>query len=217
MVLLISPTRLLKTSFIAALALVCSYNFSPAQTLNLKQPETSEEKAEDESDKATETKPELTDEEKKLKEERSELDILLLGPWAFLADSAQVKPTEKLIGKAVTRCLEIPKLKKLDIEPSAARKLPDAKNMFGDLIYFRTDKGLQRFHIQTGRMLLLNEFRKFEKSGKTAWAVRGRVNGYTLRFADTKKNGGKGQFMLENNNLYLRCKIAPPPAQTTDN
>ncbi len=142
---------------------------------------------------------------------------MLLGPWAFLTDDGQGKPTKELLEKAISGCLSAPKFERLDIEPGAARKLPKVENLRGDIIYFRTNKGLQRFETKPGRMILLSEHRKLDRAGRTIWAVRGRANGFTLRFSDTRNRGGKGQFMLENDTLYLRCRISPDVTPTAEN
>ena len=160
---------------------------------------------------------ELAEEQKQTAEELAELDALLLGPWAFLIDYVQGEIDREKLAKAVSRCQSIPKINRLDIEPGAERKLPKAEYLHGDIVYFRTEKGLQRFDTKSGRMNLLSEHRKFDKAGKIAWAVWGKANGYRLLFTDTSKRGGKGLFMLEFDNLYLRCGIVPDVKPATPN
>ena len=158
-------------------------------------------------------KVDLTPAQKKQKEEQEELDKSLLGPWVLIS-TVDAKPGMAEIETAAPRCVERPQIKKLAIEPGATRKLPAKNELFGDLVYFRTAKGLQRFHIPSGEITLIREVRKNLLSGnRTVWALRGRAVRLRIRFSVPRKNI-RAEFMIEEGGFYLRCRRPSPPKET---
>ncbi|MEE9376289.1 MAG: hypothetical protein V3V04_08115 [Rhizobiaceae bacterium] len=151
------------------------------------------------------------------KDDLAELDDLLLGAWVFITDNPKENPSLSSLTKALGRCLKPAKIKKLDIEPGAERKFPEANSLVGDLVYYQTKKGLQRFTFNDGQLTLLTKARKLDKpNGRAVWAILGRAGGHMLQFANAKKRGGNGQLLLENKNLYLRCKFDRKKKKSTD-
>ena len=166
--------------------------------------------ATDNPEKSKEVAPEMQIEKDAATLEVEEFDQLAVGAWAVLTKNLDDQLTDKLMLSGAEKCITPASVKKLDIEPAAERKLPEARNLFGDVIYFRTKKGLQRFDIQTGVMLLLPELKKLVRSPTlTVWAIRGKAAGYRMRFTNASKRGGRAQFMLEESVLYLRCNFLP--------
>ncbi|MEE9313089.1 MAG: hypothetical protein V3V02_00430 [Rhizobiaceae bacterium] len=150
--------------------------------------------------------------------EQAELDGFILGPWVFLTDTFRKEPSSETLKKAIVRCATPAKLEKLKIESGAEKKLPEVTDLRGDLIYYRTKLGLQRFDVQLGKLTLLNEVKKsIASSKKRVWAIHGRTGGHTILFANAAKRGGKAQMMLEDAKLYLRCNLLPVKLPATNN
>ncbi len=158
----------------------------------------------------------------KLNAETAELNSALLGVWV-LTGLVTEELSEQAILAAAQRCLKRPDFKSLEFEPGAVRKFPDVNSLFGDLVYFRTEAGLQRMDMTKGQVTLIREFRKRDISDdRVVWVLRGRAIRVRIRFSVPNPNRS-AEFMLEEGGLYLRCGRPSrallsnqPPGTTTD-
>ncbi|NKB52729.1 MAG: hypothetical protein GKR97_10960 [Rhizobiaceae bacterium] len=97
------------------------------------------------------------DPEKQAKEDATQLlDAQLLGAWTRVS-SVNKGLSDVMIRVAAVRCLQQLTLKPLRFETSAAQELPDIDALFGDLVYYRTEKGLQRLDINSGQIRLISD------------------------------------------------------------
>ncbi|MEM8750233.1 MAG: hypothetical protein AAGF28_08015 [Pseudomonadota bacterium] len=153
--------------------------------------------------------------ETELSDTEKELDSLILGPWALITSDASASVSRAMITTAAQNCVKTLRLTNLDIEPAAERALPTAENRFGDLIYFRTNRGLQRFEIATGRMFLISDVEKTKRgNGQDQWLIAGQVFRTAVRFGDATSRGGTGKFLVDATGFYLKCPVRTTP--TTD-
>jgi len=140
--------------------------------------------------------------------DEAELDAALIASWVLIS-TIDKDLDDKRVEAAAKRCVQRPKLKSLTIEPGAARKLPNAAQLFGDLVYYRTETGLQRFDLKSGQITLIRQIKKIAmNNNRRMWALRGRVVGFRIRFSNpiARKPGLK--FMIEEGGFYLRCGLA---------
>ena len=135
----------------------------------------------------------------------SELDARLLGAWTRVS-SVQKKLTTTAIRAAAKRCLQQLKLKPLRFETNALRQLPDIDALFGDLVYYRTSKGLQRLDINSGQIRYVADVsvRKLQNS-QLVWTLMGQNMKLRIRFSNPIEKAPKARFMLEESGFYLRC------------
>ena len=173
-----------------------------------------------ETDETKKDEPAADPVKEKLKEESAELDKALVGAWV-LVGLVTDNPKQDDILAAAKRCLERPDFKTLEIEPGAVRKFPNIKSLFGDLIYFRTEAGLQRFDLKKGQITLVRKFKKtITPKGFTVWGLSGNAIQMRIRFSIPQVNRPNARFMIEEAGFYLRCPQLNPnddePAQTPD-
>ncbi|MEP5727955.1 MAG: hypothetical protein ABJL67_01135 [Sulfitobacter sp.] len=151
-------------------------------------------------DKA-ETEPEASPEEKLAQQ----LDARLLGAWTRVSSMSE-ELTSQNVRNAARRCAQQLKLKPLRFETSAARRLPDIEALFGDLVYYRTDKGLQRLDINSAQIRLVSEISARQiKNSQIVWTLMGQNLKLRIRFSNPLKNAPKARFMIEEYGFYLRC------------
>lgn len=135
----------------------------------------------------------------------AELDALLLGAWTRVA-SVTKKLTGSQLKSAGKRCFQQLKLKPLKFETTAAQTLPDIDALFGDLVYYRTDKGLQRLDINSGQIRLVTDFTTRQiKNSQIVWTLTGQNLSLRIRFAKPLPKATKVRFMIEESGFYLRC------------
>ena len=155
--------------------------------------------------------PELPADAQTQRLQQEELEAKLIGAWAFIA-TTDVQMTNAMVEESIKRCLKPLALKSLNIETGAARALPDPKDMFGDIVYYRTLKGLQRLSLKTGQIIRLpKSARKQLADGTIVWGVAGRAATFRIRFANPSQTR-RVEFMLEENGVYLRCQLKPEAA-----
>ena len=135
----------------------------------------------------------------------SELDARLLGAWTRVS-SVSKQLTEAAVRDAARRCLQQLKLKPLRFETNALRQLPDIDALFGDLVYYRTSKGLQRLDINSGQIRFVADVsvRKLQNS-QLVWTLKGQNMKLRIRFSNPIQSAPKARFMLEESGFYLRC------------
>jgi hypothetical protein len=153
------------------------------------------------------TKPQ-TPEEKAAQEAQKladALDAKLLGAWTRVATIKDGITTPK-VKEAAKRCLQQLKLKPLKFETKAARQLPDIDALFGDVVYYRTETGLQRLHINSGRVRLISKHTvKDIKNNQQVWTLTGQNLRLRVRFSKSLPKAPKARFMIEESGFYLRC------------
>ena len=145
---------------------------------------------------------------------KSELAAQLVGAWAFV--SLVNEPlTNDFLRRGARRCIEPMQLKNLKFENSAKKALPDISGLYGDVIYFPTEAGLQRLDVESGTVLLITQFAKQERSpDKIIWGIRGEQFGVRLRFSKQTDNANKARLVLEEGRLLLRCPLKGDPFDT---
>lgn len=150
----------------------------------------------------------LTEEEKAAAEAKKladALDIRLLGAWTRVA-AVTDGLTSAAVQDAAKRCYQQLTLKPLKFETTAAQQLPDIDGLFGDVVYYRTDKGLQRLDIKSGQIRLLSELSvKQLNNSQQVWTLRGRNLRYRVRFSKPLEQAPKARFMIEETGFFLRC------------
>lgn len=147
-------------------------------------------------------KPELSDDQK-------ELDKRLLGAWALVIDNTDAEITDELFQRALESCGTVPRVTGLDAEPGLKKVLPGKEEIRGQLIYFRTDQGLQRYETNPSRVFLLPDVRKaVNAQGRTIWQVSGQFAQFAIAFADARQGAGT-LLMLEESRLFLKCESRP--------
>lgn len=138
-----------------------------------------------------------------------ELDPSLLGAWSVISKDASKDFTNESVSLAVAKCSRLLPITRLEFEPAAEKTLPDSKFLSGDTVYYRTKKGLQRLSLAASGVFLFPKINKSTGVGnRTFWTAEGGFQTVRLIFADAKTRGGTGQFMVEENILYLRCSNA---------
>ncbi len=161
-----------------------------------------------ESTQSTESEADKKEKDE-LREDQKALDKKLLGAWALITDDINAQMSEALFRKAAESCLKPPKITRLDAEPDLKTPLPDQKDIRGEVIYFRTDQGLQRFQTNPGAVFLLPDVKKaVNVGGQTVWQVSGKFAGFSIAFAEPGA-GADVLLMVEQDKLYLKC--ARPP------
>ncbi len=151
---------------------------------------------------------ETSEEEQKAAAEQAELDSLIIGPWVRIASDATANPNGDDIAKSVERCVRIAPLNGLKIETAADKKLPKRTQLRGDLIYYRTENYLQRLDSINATLIRLPNVQKTEQTnGSEIWLLSGNRARMRVRFADTKQRGGRGEFMVDDTGVYLRCPL----------
>ncbi|MGI9364451.1 MAG: hypothetical protein ACR2O8_04655 [Rhizobiaceae bacterium] len=156
---------------------------------------------EDETDDSEKVSPE-TEKQDRLEEKLNER---LLGGWA-LVSTVDKKITADSIATAVQRCLKQLTLKPLAFDPAAEQRIPDIDALYGDVIYYRTEKGLQRMDLNLGQIMLLNDVSIAEgANAKPYWSVRNDNVIFRIRFSNALPMAPKANFMLENLGFYVHC------------
>ena len=154
---------------------------------------------------STETTEPVNQEEENKRKLSAELDGQLLGAWVRVA-SVSDKLSDAAVRNAARRCIEPLKLKPLRFETTAAQKLPDIDGLFGDLVYYRTEKGLQRLDIKLGHIRYIQQIELLNvDQTKKVWRLLGRNLVIRIRFAKRLPKLPKARFMLEESGFYLRC------------
>ena len=156
----------------------------------------------------TEPAKELTAEEKQAEADKQladALDAKLLGAWTRVA-SVTESLTADATKAAAKRCFQQLKLKPLAFEKTAARQLPDIDALFGDTVYYRTEKGLQRLDINSGGIRLISGIAaKQLNNSQLVWTLTGESLRLRLRFSKPLANAPKARFMIEESGFFLRC------------
>ncbi len=136
-----------------------------------------------------------------------ELEALLVGAWSLISTVDRPLSTD-LIDTAARRCFRQMPLKNIVFDPSAAKQIPDINSLFGDLVYYQTDDGLQRLDINKGLVLLLPNVKKtrFDAS-KTVWEVSGERLRFRIRFSKLPSPSAKTRIMIEEAGIYLKCPL----------
>jgi len=193
---------LLKSLAIALATSLIAVNAAHAQSTEPKAEEPTNQEALSEQAESEKKKPVLTADQK-------ELDKQLLGAWAVVTDNIDAEMTDELFRKAIESCETVPQIKELDAESGLKEELPEEKEVRGQLVYFRTDQGLQRFETEPGSVVLLPDIQKaINAEGRTVWQVSGRFAQFAIAFADALQ-GANTLLMLEENRLFLKCESQP--------
>lgn len=152
--------------------------------------------------------------ETKKKTKTEELDEKLMGAWTLVAP-IRANITNGMVEQAARRCLLTMQRKPLIFENTAIRELPGIFSLIGDIVYYRSEKGIQRLDIQTGRILLLPDFEKRQiGTSQTVWLLNGRARNIRVRFSQPFENAPDRYFMIEESGFYLRCQ-SPTQAKET--
>lgn len=150
----------------------------------------------------------LTDKEKAEQEAKKlsdSLDAQLLGAWTRVA-SVTDSLTATALQAAAKQCYKQLTLKPLKFETSAAEQLPDIDALFGDIVYYRTDKGLQRLDIQSGLIRLISGIAvKQITNSQQVWTLTGDALRLRVRFSNPLTQAPKARFMIEETGFYLLC------------
>ncbi len=151
------------------------------------------------------TSPE-EDPEKQAREKAAHLlDSRLLGAWTRVS-STNAGLSTSTVRVAASRCLQQLKLKPLRFETTAARQLPDIAALFGDLVYYRTERGLQRLDINSGQIRLISDLTtKKLNNAQIVWTLIGDNLRLRIRFSRPLKKAPNARFMIEESRFYLRC------------
>ncbi len=153
------------------------------------------------------------DETDKKAEDQAALDADLLGNWVFIVDGLESELEGTAVLDAVKRCLEFND--KLTVRANRQTNIdpPDIKSLFGDLLFYRTERGLHRLDLRQGLLsIFLAQARATNAQGRVLWVLQGQNNQSQLTFVDMKPRGGKGFLMLENQSVYLKCPKLPVAA-----
>ena len=127
-------------------------------------------------------------------DEEKELDPFLLGPWSKLTNSPADPITDDAVKNAVRKCVTSMHLSRLKFSRDVERTFPkNRKELVGDMVYFRTSKGIQLLDNRTDTMVLLPKIeRATTEKGDVVWRLSNKGYKVLLRFTDTSKRGGKG-------------------------
>lgn len=157
------------------------------------------------TDKTEPPKDEQTPAENIEQKAAQQLDARLLGAWTRVSSVSKTL-TKAAVQSAAERCRRQLQLKPLQFETSAARTLPDIEALFGDIVYYRTEKGLQRLDINSGQIRLASDIsaRKL-KNSQIVWTLTGQNMRLRLRFSKPLDNLPRARFMIEESSFYLRC------------
>ena len=150
----------------------------------------------------------LTEEEKAAAEAQKLADALdesLLGAWTRVA-AVTDSLTSAAVQEAAKRCFQQLTLRPLKFETNAAQQLPDIDGLFGDVVYYRTDKGLQRLDIKSGLIRLITELSvKQLNNSQQVWTLRGQNLRLRVRFSKPLEQAPKARFMIEETGFFLLC------------
>ncbi|MDD9909752.1 MAG: hypothetical protein OXR62_08685 [Ahrensia sp.] len=147
--------------------------------------------------------------EKEPTEEQKELDAQLLGSWSVLTKDLNTELTDAVFEAAIKACETFPDITQLDVQPGIETALPDRKSVRGEVVYFRTDQGLQRFELGTNRVHLLPNLEKaVNTGGRTIWRASSRFAKFDIGFSNPVP-GSDALLMIEEDSLYLKCADLP--------
>lgn len=140
-----------------------------------------------------------------------ELDGLLLGPWSKLARGNNLK-REHFVA-AIKQCRSTRRLVKVDYQSGAKKELPAEILRRGNIVYYRTDSGLQRLDMALRQVVFVKTIsRERLSSGTKVWTLGSPNGSLKLGFASNNKIkiGTKIPLMIEHNSIYLRCPQLNP-------
>ena len=149
-----------------------------------------------------------------LSAQEQELDTLLLGPWARMTGLTNTALTNDVINKAVARCKTTMQLSRLNFNSDVVRALPtNTAHLVGDIVYYRTPKGIQSLDNRNDTLILLPKVEKTTtNAGRVVWHLTNNRFRVLLRFTNTSNRGGTGEFVATNDGIYLRCIRSPATA-----
>jgi len=163
---------------------------------------------------AEQEEPVLSAAEQRQDELEKELESLLVGAWS-LVTTADRPLDEAVVEAAARRCFRQMPLKPVAFENAALEQIPDIGYLFGDLVYYKTSKGLQRLDIEKGLVLLLSKVNKTQIGpSKIIWEVANEKLRLRIRFSRSPSFSTKIRFMLEEAGVYLRCPL--PDQENTE-
>ncbi|MEP0943366.1 MAG: hypothetical protein ABJH63_04865 [Rhizobiaceae bacterium] len=163
---------------------------APAKDPDAKKPLTAEEQAAEDAKKLADN-----------------LDGQLLGAWTRVS-SVTENLSAPAIQAAAKRCFQQLTLKPLKFQTGAAEQLPDIDALFGDIVYYRTEKGLQRLDITNGLIRLVSEIAVNQlKNSQLVWRLTGERLRLRIRFSKPLPQAPKARFMIEETGFYLRCPL----------
>ena len=136
--------------------------------------------------------------------QQQELDAAILGSWGFINNRGLVAD-EQLIS-AARACRRTKKIVRVEFQAGAEETLPPENERNGNIVYYRTDKGLQRLDTALRKVAIVTSFSRNKTSdGRTIWILKSPTGQLRTTFGRLRKRGRTSAVMIEENGIYLRC------------
>jgi len=135
-----------------------------------------------------------------------ELDGLLLGVWAKLATNNNL--TREHFVAAAKHCRSTRRLVKVDYQTGAKEELPAQNMRRGNVVYYRTELGLQRLDMALRQVAFIKAVSRQQlKSGAKIWTLTSPKGSLKIGFASNRniQPGARIPILIEHNSVYLRC------------
>jgi len=135
------------------------------------------------------------------------LERYLTGSWARIGPRTLSGLTQRILFKAQQSCtLPANKIDQFQVAKGAETTLPSTSGTSGDLVYYRTDSGLQRMDSETSRIDLIGEIAKLE-GGPTGTYFSLKIGETERRivFDDDAQPNKAGSLMIEEESMYILC------------
>ncbi len=156
---------------------------------------------------AQSSKPQLTTaQEQRLFIER------LIGPWSIISSDYTLATTPAMLEKALAGCKSPQTFANIKVQAGADTSEPKKTDIRGNLLYYKTEKGLQRLDIEQKEVVLISQIRQREiKPGQTLYQLSSKGGSITLLLTRIGNDNGNMPVLIEEKALYLRCPEFPNP------
>ncbi len=137
----------------------------------------------------------------------AELDKQLLGSWGRISSRGAAGISDANIITGANQCLRARRISAPEYAEDADKVLPEETQRRGNIVFYRTKKGLQRLDTALRRVFLISSIEQRPKidNQPPVWKLGTTKGSVLLGFGTVRRKGRRFPVMIEQNAVYVRC------------
>ena len=136
----------------------------------------------------------------------AELDPLILGSWGLISGRGAAGISDNSILAGVGQCRRTKTVNNPEYASDAAKVLPEEIERRGNIVFYKTEKGLQRLDVALRNVFLISTIEK-DPTGKNpnVWKLGTPKGNILAGFGTIRRKGRRFPVFIEQNAVYVRC------------
>ncbi|MEM7302192.1 MAG: hypothetical protein AAF468_14005 [Pseudomonadota bacterium] len=131
----------------------------------------------------------------------------LVGSWSVASYNFNSSATKEQIAVALARCGQTRTIDAVTVQQEAERFVPDQGKVRGSLLYYQTQKGLQRLDVNRKEVTLINSIEPVKlRVGGTGWKLTAKAGTLTIAIGRFGNRTGSRPMLIENKALLVKCR-----------